>query len=243
MTVRRTFVLAVLLLLAPPTWAAKPKAEITGPTTALAGERVLLDVSGSASDAETPLQVKVVGAGDTPSIRLWYDEGRKPGLAVFTAPRPGSYVVVVVAMGKEDGAAIPTFDFSPWPLEITLPGPAPKPDPNPPPPPPPPNPDPPPIAGNLWGVLVLPELPSAKESALRTSPTLRAAFTASNAHYRSYLASESEVQGAAWKAALAAAGGPPVVLWMGDAGKLLKTTKVADEAGVLADLKALRGGK
>jgi hypothetical protein len=243
MTPKPLRALLALLLLAAPALAAEPRAGITGPTTGFVNQQILLDLSSSVYDRETPLQVKAAGL-DVPSIRVYFDEAGKAALAVVTPPRPGLYHVIVFAIGKKDGAAVPSFDFTAWPIEVSLPGPAPKPPDPPgpgPEPPPPVPPGPTPVAGNLWGVLVLPDLPSASEAALRTSPALRAAFASAPANYRSYLASEPELQVAGWKAALAAAGPPPVVLWIGDGGKIHRVTKAATEATVMADLKSLRG--
>lgn len=237
--------LAVLLLFASPVFGAEPKAVVSGPTTATVGTPVLLDLGGSASDPEYPLQVEVAGEGDfKPTLRLWYDATAKPGLAVLTAPRTGSYTVVVVAIGKPEGSDKTLTRIAAWPLTIEPIAPAPKPDPEPP-GPIPPDPIPPgptPVTGKLWGVLVLPDLPSVPEAALRTDPDIRAAFAAKNTTFRSYLASEQEIQSAGWKAALTTAGGAPAVLWMTDGGKVVKTTAGATEEKILADLKALRGG-
>jgi hypothetical protein len=239
----RRLLLALLLSLPALALGAEPKASIVGPTTATVGQPVLLDLGGSASDPEYPLQVEVAGEGDfKPTLRLWYDASQKPGLAVLTAPRAGSYTVVVVAIGKPEGSDKTLTRIAAWPLTVEPIAPAPKP---PGPDPVPPDPVPPapgPITGSLWGVLVLPDLPSVPEAALRTSLAIRSAFAAKNTTFRSYLASESEIQSAGWKAALTAAGGAPAVLWLTDGGKIVKTTAGATEAKILADLKALRGG-
>jgi hypothetical protein len=240
----RALLTALLLSLTSFVFAADPLAHITGPTTATVGVPVLLDVSGSATDADYPLQVEIAGADDLkPALRLWYDSAGKPGLAVLTAPRPGTFTVVVVAIGTPDKASKPITRIAAWPIEVTPIPPAPEPTPpTPGPGPSPPAPTPTPVAGKLWGVLVVPDSPTVVQAALRTDPDIRAAFTAKNAYLRSYLASESEVSGPNWKTALASAGGPPAVLWIGEDGKLVKTTPAATEATILADLKALRGG-
>lgn len=242
----RHFFLALLLSLPGLALAAEPKATISGPTTATVGQAVLLDLGGSASDPEYPLQVEVAGDGEfKPTLRLWYDATAKPGLAVLTAPRTGSYTVVVVAIGKPEGSDKTLTRIAAWPLTIEPIAPAPKPDPDPP-GPIPPDPIPPgptPVTGKLWGVLIVPDSPSPEQSALRTDPDIRKAFAAAKDTWLSFnLASESEVSGINWKTALANAGGPPAVLWMTDGGKILKSTPKATEASILADLKALRGG-
>lgn len=240
--------LAVLILAISPTlFAAEPKAVISGPTTATVGTPVLLDLGGSQSDPEYPLQVEVAGDGEfKPALRLWYDASAKPGLAVLTAPRTGNYTVVVVAIGKPEGADKTATKIAAWPISIEPIAPAPKPpDPGPEPGPTPPDPVPPgpsPVAGKLWGVLVLPDLPTYAEASLRTDPEIRGAFTAKNTTFRSYLAGEQEIQSSTWKSALAAAGGPPAVLWIAEGGKVVASTKAATEEKILADLKTLRGG-
>lgn len=236
--------LAVLLLLASPAFAAEPKAVVIGPTTATVGAPVLLDLSGSVSDPEYPLQVEVAGDGDfKPTLRVWFDASAKPGLAVLTAPRPGSYTVVVVAIGKPDGTDKTLTRIAAWPISIEPIAPAPKPpDPPGPTPPDPVPPGPGPVTGKLWGVLVLPDLPSVAEAALRTDPDIRSAFAARNATFRIYLASEQELAKGGWQAALSAAGGPPAVLWQTETGKIIANTKAATEEKILADLKTLRGG-
>lgn len=241
----RRFVLSLLLLLPGLAFSAEPLAVISGPTSATVGAPVLLDLGGSASDPEYPLQVEVAGTGEfQPTLRLWYDASAKPGLAVLVAPRPGKYTVVVVAIGATKEGK-PATKIAAWPITIEPIAPAPKPDPDPP-GPTPPDPVPPgptPVAGKLWGTLIVPDLPSVAESALRTDPEIRAAFAAAKDTFlRSYLASEQEIQGAGWKTALAAAGGAPAVLWVTEDGKVVRTTKAATEESILADLKALRGG-
>lgn len=240
----RRLLLALLLSLPSLAFAAAPVASITGPTTATVGQPVMLDLAGSTSDADFPLQVEVAGDSEfKPTLRVWYDRDGKPGLAVLTAPRVGNYTVVVVAIGKPEGAQTSVMRIAAWPIEITPIAPAPKPpEPGPGPDPQPPTPEPSPVAGKLWGVLVVPDLPSPAEAALRTDPDIRTAFAAKpDTFLRSYLASEQEVQGAGWKAALTSAGGAPAVLWIGEGGKLVKTTAQATEASILADLKSLRG--
>lgn len=241
----RCFLLAVLLGMPSLAFAAEPKVVISGPTTAVVGTPVLLDLGGSQSDPEYPLQVEVAGDGEfKPALRLWYDASAKPGLAVLTAPRIGNYTVVVVAIGKPEGADKTATKIAAWPISIEPIAPAPKPDPDPP-GPTPPDPVPPgpsPVTGKLWGVLVLPDLPSYAEASLRTDPDIRGAFTAKNATFRSYLAGEQEIQSSTWKTALAAAGGPPAVLWIAEGGKVVASTKAATEEKILADLKTLRGG-
>lgn len=248
--------LAAALLLAATALAPadEPKAIITGPTTALVGAPVLLDLGGSASDPEFPLQVEVAGDGQfKPTLRVWLDSvSTKPGLAVMVAPRPGQYTVVVVAIGKPANADKSVTKIAAWPVEITpippapeptpTPGPGPGPTPGPGPNPPPPPPPAPVVAGKLWGVLVVPDLPTQAEAALRTSPAIRAAFASKNAFYRSYLASESEIATPAWKAAIAAAGTLPAVVWITEDKRIAKVTPGATEASILADLKALKGG-
>lgn len=241
----RRLLLTLLLSLPSLAWSAEPKASIVGPTSATVGTPVLLDLGGSASDPEYPLQVEVAGDGEfRPTLRLWYDATAKPGLAVLTAPRTGSYTVVVVAIGKPEGSDKTLTRIAAWPITIEPIAPAPKPDPEPP-GPIPPDPVPPgpsPVTGKLWGTLVLPAFPSVAEASLRTDPDIRAAFTAKNATFRNYLAIEQEMDKPGWKAALAAAGGPPAVLWQNESGKVVKSTTGATEAKILADLKALRGG-
>lgn len=238
--------LFALLLIASPALGAEPKAVISGPTSAVVGTEVNLSLGGSAADPEFPLQVVIAGDAEfKPSLRVWLDDVTiKPGLAVLTAPRPGSYTVVVVAIGKPEGSDKTLTRIAAWPIEITAIPPAPRPDPDPP-GPNPPDPKPPtpgPVTGKLWGVLVLPDLPSVAEAALRTDPDIRAAFAAKDTIFRSYLASEQEIQAPGWKAALAAAGGPPAVLWQVESGRIVAHTKAADEAGILAGLKIVRGG-
>lgn len=241
----RRLLLAVLLSLPGLALAAEPKAVVTGPTTATVGQAVLLDLGGSASDPEYPLQVEVAGDGEfKPTLRVWFDASQKPGLAVLTAPRAGSYTVVVVAIGKPDGSDKTLTRIAAWPITIEPIAPAPRPDPEPP-GPIPPDPVPPgptPVTGKLWGTLVLPAFPTVAEASLRTDPDIRAAFTAKNATFRNYLAIEQEMDKPGWKAALTAAGGPPVVLWQNESGKVVKSTAGATEAKILADLTALRGG-
>lgn len=236
--------LLALLLICSPAFAAEPKAVISGPTTATVGQSVLLDVGGSSTDADFPLQVEVAGEGEfRPTLRLWYDAAGKPGLAVLTAPRPGNYTVVVVAIGKPEGAQLNVTRIAAWPIAVDPIAPPPKPDPEPGPKPPDPEPGPSPVAGKLWGVLILPDLPSPSEAALRTDAEVRKAFAEVNTTFRSYLASEQEVQGAGYKASITSAGGAPAVVWIAEGGKVVKTTAKASKDAILADLKALRGGK
>jgi len=191
-----------------------------------------------------------------PSLTFLYDEARNPLFLTFTPQLPGRYIVVVAANGHDAagdlvqavGSVVVYAGAEPVPP--TPPGPTPPsplppptpPGPTPPPPPPTP-PGPAPVTGPLWGVLVLPEAMTPEQAALRTSPTLRAAFAAANATGRSYVETEAEVSGPTWKAAIAAAGGTPCVLWIGENGKLVKGSKLTNEAGIIADLKTLRGVK
>jgi hypothetical protein len=242
--------LLLTLAAARPAAADEPKATITGPTTAVVGAPVLLDLGGSASDPEFPLQVEVAGDSEfKPQLRVWLDSvSTKPGLAVLVAPRPGQYTVVVVAIGKPANADKAVTRIAAWPVEITPippapePPPAPGPGPTPGPTPPPPAPVPPVVAGKLWAVLVVPDLPSQAEAALRTSPTIRATMVVKGAFFRSYLASESEIATPAWKAAIAAAGTLPAVVWITEDKHVVKVTPAATEPAILADLKALKGG-
>jgi hypothetical protein len=242
--VRRLLLALLLTLGLTPTFAADPLAHISGPTTAVVGTPVLLDVSGSATDPDYPLQVEIAGSDDLkPTLRLWYDSTAKPGLAVLTAPRPGTYTVVVVAIGKPDKADKPVTRIAAWPVEVTPIPPAPKPpEPEPGPGPNPPSPTPTPVAGKLWGSLILPDLPTPAQAALRTSADLRSAFSAKNTFFRAYLAGESEVATPGWQAAITAAGGAPVVLWMNETGKVVRTTPAPTVEKIKADLQSLRGG-
>jgi hypothetical protein len=89
----------------------------------------------------------------------------------------------------------------------------------------------------------VPDRPTVAQAALRTDPAVRAAFAAADARYRSYLAGEAELQTPAWRAALAAAGGPPAVLWLDQAGRLVHATAAPTADKILADLRTLKGGK
>lgn len=245
---RLALLAAVAPLLAPAgiARAVEPRAVISGPTTGTVGAPILLDLGGSASDPAFPLQVEVATADEfKPALRVWFDAAQQPGLAVFTAPRSGSYTVVVVAIGTPAGADKPATRVAAWPLAI-----APfKPDPLPPAPPgpTPPTPDPlppaPPVAGKVWGVLIVPASPSFAQAALRTSAAIRAAFAATKDTYlSSYLDGEAEVASAKWRQAIVAAGPLPVVLWIDEAGKVIRATAPATEPAILGDLKAIRGG-
>jgi len=241
----RRLLLALILGLPSLAFAAEPKASIKGPTTAIVGQEVVFDLSGSASDANFPLTVKAAGGGEfKPSLEHGFTADGKPWKAIFVAPRPGNYTVVVIAIGQVDGSDKPVDDVAIWPISIESIAPAPKPDPEPDPGPNPPAPVPPgpsPVTGKLWGTLILPALPTAAEASLRTDPDIRKAFANTSTIYRSYLASESELEKPGYKQALDAAGGPPAVIWVTESGKVVGTTKAATEEKILADLKMLRG--
>lgn len=123
----------VVLLVALPAWAAEPIAKVAGDKSADPGRVVTLNVTGSASDAETPLQVQVIGPG-TPTTEILYDAERRPARLEVTPAVAGRYFLFVVATGKPDGASSPKVVVAPWVLEVGTPAP----DPPPPPPPPPP---------------------------------------------------------------------------------------------------------
>jgi hypothetical protein len=228
--------------------AGEPRAVISGPTSGAVGAAILLDLQGSASDPEFPLQVQIAPADAArPALRLWFDAQQQPGLAVLTAPRAGQYTVVVIAGGKPAGSDKLAYATAVWPVQVSATPTPPVPIPDPPVPPLPPIPIPPaPLptpTGKLWGVLIVPAAPTAGQAALRTSPAIRTGFAGfKDTFFASYLGTEAEVSGPKWQANLAAAGALPVVLWIDAAGAVVKSTPAATEAAILADLRALRGG-
>lgn len=124
------------------------------------------------------------------------------------------------------------------------PTPAPTPTPTPA-PTPPPAPVPAGYAGPLWAVFVQPANPTPAQRALIESPGVRALKAKPLTVVRAYL--ETQPEAAPWKAAVAQAGGAPVVLWVGwdqaKKGVLLKVTKPPTEAGVVADYQSVRAGR
>jgi hypothetical protein len=246
--VRRITLVAVLLFAPALAWAAEPVAKITGPTSAMVGDRILLDVSGSASDPDMPLQVQAIGP-EQPSTRVWFDEAQKPGLVVMTAGKPGTYILIVIATGTVGEKPVPTFRFASWAVTVAPVGPAPKPpapDPPTPPgpvPPPQPPPGPTPVQGRLWGMLVIPGFPSVGEASLRTNRNVRQAFADNKIFFSSYLNTEPETELPDRKGAIAAVGGPPCILWIDETGKIIRATKVMNESTIIADARAIRGAK
>jgi hypothetical protein len=223
---------AILFLLAAPALAVEPHVEIKGPSTATAGVACYLDISGTIT--EKPLKVRSQGPGVL-TIRIWYDDQRQPGLVEMTAPSAGDYWIFVVATAKINGEN--EQDFAPW--KVTVGGTGPRP----PPPTPPIPPGPTPVAGKLWGLLVLPTYHTAPEAALRTSRVIRQAFADNKVYFASYLLTESEIQTPERLAAIRSVDGPPCVLWIGENGKIIKVTTITSEASVVADVRAIRGGK
>ncbi len=237
----RATLATLALLLAPGlAWSAEPVVKLKGPSTAATGTPFYLDVAGTVSDK--PLKVRAAGP-DAAKIRVWYDESRNPGLVEMVVQKPGSYLIVVLATGKAEGETDSAVDFAPW--AVTVSGTAPKPPPPGPDPPKPPDPPAPaPVSGKLYGMLVLPAAHTGQQAAIRTDPAVRAGFASNNAFFSSYLESESEVVNTPyWRESIAAAGGAPCILWFDSAGKLVGSSKDVSAAGIVGQLRALRGAK
>jgi hypothetical protein len=254
------YVLPVLLALsAAPAAAGEPRAVLRGPQTATVDQEFWLKLAGTVSEGQIDLEL-AGGPSPVEPVFLFSKDG-VPVYAVTSAPHPGSYVFALVAHGT-DAAGKPKRSYAFWTVVVVAapgpaPGPAPSPSPAPSPAPAPapspspkpsPAPEPPPapappdgVKGKLWSVLILPDTPDLAQSAARTDPALRAAMAARDVTFRSYLASESEVNSPLWAAALAKAGGAPAVIWMTAEGRFLRATKAPDAPAVLAALKQIRG--
>lgn len=155
-----------------------------------------------------------------------------PAPAVVKPPGPGRFLpafalVVAIASFAFQGGLYLQARRTP-----VVPRPAPSPAPS-------PAPAPAPYAGPLYGVLVVPDPPTADQSALRASDAVRQAAAASTVSWRTFLAGAPEV--GPYAKVIADNGGPPVVLWLDDSGKLLKATRAPIEPTVIADMKGLRG--
>lgn len=234
--------LCVLTLLPPPAFGVEPKAEVLGPTNVAVGAEFFVTFEGSVSDEPIDFDQAII-AGPA-QVRFYNDAGGKPALALISLNRPGLYRFAVVATGKVGDPAkskrsyafldVIAGDVSPAPIPVP-PGPT----------PPPPTPDPAPEAytGQLWGVLVVPENPTAAQAALRTSKTLRQAFADRGTLFHSYEvgANAAELGSPGW-AKLLSDTPPPAVYWVKPDHSLARPgTKATDEAAILSDLKLIRG--
>lgn len=160
---------------------------------------------------------------------------------VYQVVTTAMLVAVLLRGGCPGPAPAPIPDPAPAPAPAPTPIPTPAPAPV---PTPTPTPTPSGYTGKLWGVLVLPDNPTAAQTALRTSPAIKAALTDGGAErWVSHLESAAEVATPAYQALIKAAGGPPCVLWIGEGGKTFPGVKATDEAAVLAGLKKVRTGQ
>jgi hypothetical protein len=115
-----------------------PKAIVRAPKSVAVGGTVLLDATGSVSDADQPLQWQAIDPDDLDLVAL--DKGGRPGVvAAFTAAERREYVVGVTACGHDakgrvvvDTRVVRVMPGGPAPTpEPTPPGPGPTPGPTP----------------------------------------------------------------------------------------------------------------
>lgn len=183
-------VLAALLeivLVAPLSYAAAPKARVSGPAQVVVGETFYLDISESVYDPETPLVVSFAVPAEpveVPKATILMD-GDKASAARVLASQPGTFSVVVSATGKPDGSEKPVTEFAVLSVVVSPatppPPPTPEPSPNPTPgptpnPTPTPTPTPEPASpGVTLGRQFAPALADALAKGFEAAATQRAA--------------------------------------------------------------------
>lgn len=146
--------LLVLFSLATVSFAAEPKAILTGPKNVPEGAVVFLD--GSLSVADKPLKWKLLTGQST--MILMDQDARKKAYAVLPALPPGTHRIQVIAIGVPDAGGDPDADVAIH--EVTVgaaptppPAPTPTPGPAPPVPPAPTPPTPTPVPSDPFGRL------------------------------------------------------------------------------------------
>ena len=229
------------LLLAAPALGETPKALIKGPVRVAPEGTIVLDARGSAADR--PLRWKLDGP-DVPFLTLDQD-GRTGVVALVPSAPPGIYRFTLIARGIPAGENELDADAAIHVVTVEEPAPPAPPDPAPPDPKPPtPGPSPSPVAGKLHVSLVLDlDAITPEVAVVREGVTIRQAFQAMDAVYRTYAATSPEAARLNL-VAIAQREGFPCLIVQDAAGKVLAAEKAtADESGIVARVRTLRGGQ
>ena len=232
----------------------QPRAFIDGATLIPSRGSIVLD--GRRSTFDRGLQWKLLPPHNDDIFLPADYEDRKKVLLFMIQPPGGTYKFVLIAKSAVYDAKgnvvdiIADVDVKEVVVEPAIPAPTPPgPGPTPPGPTPPgPTPDPtppapiPPIAGALYVSYIHGTDLNANTAALVRSPTIKGALAAVNANWRVYQSDQDEITKLHFDKYFQAAD-VPCLLIQDSTGKIVIKVPSPDEAGVLAAVGRIRGGK